>query len=75
MGKVAVVKHMRGMAMDVNNGGNLSRLYEFSHESEDALLSVQKKDILEKFFKGNSHHFVPVSYQSFTQTLDEIEIN
>jgi hypothetical protein len=80
VGKVAVVKNKRGMAMVVNNGGNLSTDYFVAYmnlvmKAKQCSVVCAKKDMLEKFFKGNPHHFGPVSYQSFAQALDEIKTN
>lgn len=62
--------------MVLNNGENLSTDYFIAYlnlvmKAKQCSVVCAKKDIL----KGNPHHFGPVSYQSFAQALDEIEIN
>ncbi|HLG27794.1 MAG TPA: hypothetical protein VI423_08420 [Paenisporosarcina sp.] len=66
--------------MVVNNGGDLSTDYFIAYlnlvmKAKQCSVVCAKKDVLEKFFKGNPKHFGPVSYQSFAQAIGEIEIN
>jgi hypothetical protein len=66
--------------MVVNNGGNLSVEYFISYanlvmQAKQCSLSCAKQDMLEKFFKGDPDHFGSLSYQSFTQAIDELTVN
>ena len=66
--------------MVVNKGGNLSAAYFTAYmnliiHAKQCSVGCAQQYILEKFFKGNPDHFGPVSYQSFTQALAELQIN
>lgn len=66
--------------MVVNNGGNLSVEYFIAYlnlvmQAKQCSVSCAKQDMLVKFFKGNPDHFGSLSYQSFTQAIDEITVN
>lgn len=66
--------------MVVNNGGNLSVDYFIAYlnlvmQTKQCSASCAKQYMLEKFFKGNPGHFGSLSYQSFTQAIDELTLN
>ena len=66
--------------MVVNNGGNLSVEYFIAYwgkftSTTDSDHDLPVEDMLEKFFEGNPDHFGSLSYQSFTQAIDEITVN